>query len=94
MKAGIKQPRHLPGREFFQRLNARLRGHYNYDGLRGNSGSLSRFFNWAMDGKFTWRNRRGGTRKSVPWEPCTQGLDRVKRARPCMTEVNRRSVYA
>jgi RNA-directed DNA polymerase len=94
MKAWMKQPRHLPGREFFRRLNARLRGHYHYYGVRGTSPSLHRFFNWAMDGTCKWRNRRGGTRKSVPWEPCTQVLDRVKRARPCMTEVNRRSVYA
>jgi RNA-directed DNA polymerase len=90
----IKQHRHLPGREFFQRLNARLRGHYNYYGLRGNSGSLSRFFNWAMDCTFTWLNRRGGKRKSFTWEQFTQVLDRVKIARPCITEVKRRRVYA
>ena len=29
----IKRHRHLLEREFFQRLNARLRGHYNYDGV-------------------------------------------------------------
>ena len=33
--AWIKQHRHLPGREFFRRLNARLRGHYNYYGGEG-----------------------------------------------------------
>ena len=54
----IKQHRHLPGREFFQRLNARLRGHYNYYGVRGNSRALHRFFNWAMDCTFKWLNRR------------------------------------
>jgi RNA-directed DNA polymerase len=94
IKEWIKQNRHLPGREFFQRLNARLRGHYNYYGLRGNSGSLSRFFNWAMDCTFTWLNRRGGKRKSFTWEQFTQVLDRVKIARPCITEVKRRRVYA
>ena len=40
----IKQHRHLPGRACFQRLHARLRGHYNYYGVRGNSRSLNRFF--------------------------------------------------
>jgi group II intron reverse transcriptase/maturase len=94
IKGWIKQNRHLPGHEFFQRLNARLRGHYNYYGLRGNSGSLSRFFNWAMDCTFKWLNRRGGKRKSFTWELFNQILDRVKIARPRITEVKRRRVFA
>jgi RNA-directed DNA polymerase len=92
--AWIKQHRHLPGREFFQRLNARLRGHDHDYGVRGNTRSLYRFFNWAMDCAFTWRNRRGGTRKSVTWEQLTQVLDWGKIARPRMTEVKRRRVFA
>jgi hypothetical protein len=90
----IKQHRHLPGRECFQRLHARLRGHYNYYGVRGNSRALHRFFNWAMDCTFTWRNRRSGRRTSYSWEQCTRVLDRVKIARPCITEVSRWSVFA
>jgi RNA-directed DNA polymerase len=35
--AWIKQHRHLPGREFYRRLNTRLQGHYNYYGLHGNA---------------------------------------------------------
>lgn len=90
----IKQHRHLPGRVCFQRLHARLRGHYNYDGVRGNARSLTRFFHGAMDYTFTWRNRRGGKRRSDTWEQFTRALDRVKRARPRMTEVPRRRVFA
>jgi hypothetical protein len=30
MTAGMKQQRHLPGREFFRQLNGRLQRHYNY----------------------------------------------------------------
>jgi len=37
IKEGIKQHRHLPGPGCFQRLNARVRGHYNSYGVRGNS---------------------------------------------------------
>ena len=92
--AWIKQHRHLPGRDFFQRLNARLRGHYNYYGVRGNSGALHRFFNWAMDCAFKWLNRRGGKRRSYTWEQFTQIRDRVKIVRPCITEVKRRRVMA
>jgi RNA-directed DNA polymerase len=94
IKEWMKQNRHLPGRDFFQRLHARLRGHYTYYGLRGNSRSRHRFFNWAMDCTFTWLNRRGGKRKSFTWEQFTQVLDRVKIARPRMTEVKRRRVVA
>jgi len=94
LTAWIKHHRPLPEREFFQRLKARLRGHDNYDGVRGNSRSLTRFFRWAMDCTFKWLNRRGGKQSSYTWEQCTRGLDRVKRARPCITEVKRRRVCA
>ena len=94
IKEWIKQHRHLPGQAFFQRLNARLRGHYNYYGVRGNSRALNRFFRWAMDCTFTWLNRRGGKRKSWTWEQFNQILARVKIARPRITEVKRRRVYA
>jgi hypothetical protein len=90
----IKHHRHLPGRAFFQRLNAQLRGHYNYYGVRGNGRSLNRFFHWAMDCTFKWFNRRGGKRRSYTWEQFTQVLDRVKIARPRITEVPRRRVFA
>jgi group II intron reverse transcriptase/maturase len=94
MKEWIKQHRHLPGRAFFQRLHARLRGHYPYYGVRGNSRALNRFFRWAMDCTFTWLNRRGGKRKSCTWEQFNQILDRVQIARPRITEVTRRRVCA
>ena len=90
----ITQPRHLPGREFFRRLNARLRGHYNYYGVQGNVRALTRFFDWAMECTLKGLNRRGGKRKSLTWEQFSPGLDRVKIARPRITEVKRRRVYA
>ena len=90
----IKRYRHLLEREFFQRLNARLRGHYNYYGVQGNSRSLNRFFRWAMDCTFKWLNRRGGKQSSYTWEQFTRLLDRVKIARPCITEGKRRRVFA
>jgi len=94
LTAWIKHHRHLPERAFFQRLHARVRGHDNDDGVRGTSRSLTRFFRWAMDWTFTWLNRRGGTQSSDTWEQCTRLLDRVKRVRPCITEVKRRRVFA
>lgn len=46
-----------------------------------------------MDCTFKWLNRRGGKRKSFTWEQFTQALDRVKIARPHITEIRRRRVY-
>ncbi len=94
IKEWIKQNRHLPGRAFYLRLNARLRGHYNYYGLRGNSEALKRFFDWAMRCAFKWLNRRGGKRKSFTWEQFNQILNCVKIARPRITEGKRRRVVA
>ena len=44
IKEWIQSSRQLLVREFFQGLNRRLRGHYNYYGVRGNSRALYRFF--------------------------------------------------
>jgi hypothetical protein len=58
IKEWIQANRHLPGRMFFQRLNSRLQGHYNYSGVRGNFSSLDRFYHWAIACAFKWLNRR------------------------------------
>jgi RNA-directed DNA polymerase len=92
--AWIKQHRHLPGRAFYRQLNLRLRGHYTYYGLHGNSRSLDRFCERAMRCTFKWRNRRGGKRQSFTWEQFTQGWDRIGIARPRIMEVKRRRVFA
>ncbi len=94
IKEWIRKNRHLPGREFFNRLNARLRGHYNYYGIRGNSLSLYCFFHWAMECTFKWLNRRGGKRRSYTWERFNEILGLVNIARPRITEVRRRRVFA
>ena len=90
----IKPHRHLPGRAFYRRLNSRLRGHYNYYGLQGNSRSLYRFFERAMRCTFKWRNRRGGKRQRFTWEQFTQAWDQIGIARPRITEVKQRRVFA
>lgn len=94
MTEWIKINRHLPVREFFKGLNLRLRGHYNYYGVRGNSDSLNRFFEWAKKCTFKWLNRRGGKRRSYTWERFTQVLDFVQIARPRITEISQRRVTA
>ena len=94
IKEWIKLNRHLPGREFFRGLNLRLRGHYNYYGVRGNSRSLYRFFDWAKQCAFKWLNRRGGKRRSFTWARFTQVLALVQIARPRITELRHPRVMA
>ena len=94
IKEWIRTNRHLPVREFFQGLNKRLQGHYNYYGVRGNSRSLKCFFDWTIECTFKWLNRRGGKRRSFTWGLFNQALDQVKIALPRITEVSRRRVFA
>ena len=89
IKDWIKENRHLPGRQFIKELNRRLQGHYNYYGLRGNSESLYRFYRWAKECAFKWLNRRGGKKSSFTWEAFTKALDRLRIARPTITEPKR-----
>ena len=94
IKEWTQTNRHARGRDFFQGLNARLRGHYNYYGLIGNGDSLNRFYRWAITNAFKWLNRRGGKRKSYTWKTFAQILARVEIARPRITEVSYRPALA
>lgn len=51
----------------FRRLNAKLRGYYNYYGVVGNYASLNQFFGQAMRILFKWLNRRS-QRRSFNWQ--------------------------
>ena len=94
IKEWIQSSRHLLVREFFEGLNRRLRGHYNYYGVRGNSRALYRFFDWAKQCTYKWLNRRGGKRRSFTWGRFTQLLDLVQIVKPRITEISRRRVIA
>ena len=89
---GASALRGLKGKQFIKELNRRLRGHYNYYGLRGNSESLYRFYKWAKQCAFKWLNRRGGKRKSFTWAAFERALDRLGIALPKITEVKRQHV--
>lgn len=95
IKEWIKENRHLKGREFIEGLNRRLRGHYNYYGLKSNMNSLKSFYRWAMTCSFKWLNRRGGKHKSFTWKAFNQAIERLGVAEPAFTEKQRRHrVYA
>jgi RNA-directed DNA polymerase len=62
-----KRHRHLGNRKIFAALNAKLRGHYNYFGVRCNYRSLRRFYYRVLRVLQKWLNRRS-QRRSCNWE--------------------------
>lgn len=66
LKEWCRENRSLRLREFFRRLNAKLRGYYNYYGVIGNYGSLREFHLLAMRLTFRSLNRRSH-RRSFNW---------------------------
>lgn len=61
-----RKSRHLPIKRYFSILAAKLRGHYNYYGVFGNSKSLRAFQHEAIRIVFKWLNRRS-QRRSKNW---------------------------
>ncbi len=59
--------RHLPIHEQHQKLNEKLRGHYAYYGVTGNSGALTRFLHEVGPRWRRWLTRRNRIR-SMTWE--------------------------
>jgi len=94
IKLWIKSNRHMIQGEFFRSLNRRLRGHYNYYGVRGNHRRINRFYRWALDCTFKWLNRRGGKRTSFTWKTFLTILQQHRVARPRITEKKHRRVFA
>jgi hypothetical protein len=81
--------RHLSIREQQQKLNDKLRGHYAYYGVTGNSGALSRFL-WEVERRWRkWLYRRSRSR-SMNWARFRRMLQRYPLA--CVCTVH--SVYS
>ena len=62
-----KQNRHRRVGEQFRRLNAKLRGYYNYYGVNGNYASLNEFYHLLQRLHLKWLNRRSQC-PSYTWE--------------------------
>jgi group II intron reverse transcriptase/maturase len=65
--AWCEENRNLRLEMLFRRLNAKLRGYFNYYGVVGNFASLKQFFWQAMRILFKWLNRRS-QRRSFNWQ--------------------------
>jgi group II intron reverse transcriptase/maturase len=57
----------IQAKEWWPVLQAKLRGHYQYYGIRGNMRSLRRYYAQTVRMAFKWLNRRS-QRKSFSWE--------------------------
>ena len=75
---------HLRMTDFFSKLNAKLRGYYNYFGVIGNYKSLASFYYQAIRKLFKRLNRRS-QRKSFNWETYLRFMEEnpLPRARVC-----------
>jgi len=63
----------IKAKEWWPVLQAKLRGHYQYYGVRGNMRSLNRFYYLTIRIVLKWLNRRS-QRKSFSWESFTKYL--------------------
>jgi hypothetical protein len=72
--------RHISIEEQQQKLNAKLRGHYAYYGVTGNSGALSRFLCEVERRWRKWLYRRSRSR-SMNWIRFRRLLQRYQLAR-------------
>ncbi len=76
-----KESRHRRLKVLFERLNAKLRGYYNYYGVCGNYASLAEFFGWAMRILKKWLDRRS-QRRSYNWTGYKEVLKHFRVERP------------
>ncbi len=83
-----KSNRNMRMTELFYKLNSKLRGYYNYYGVRGNYDSLASFFYHAIKLLFKWLNRRS-QRKSYTWTGFKELLKHFGIAKPRITEKKR-----
>ena len=63
----IKEFRHSRITTLMQEVSRKLRGYWNYYGVRGNAESLSRFYDQCQRLLFKWLNRRS-QRRSCTWK--------------------------
>jgi RNA-directed DNA polymerase len=62
----VKEFRHSRVTTLLQAVSRKLRGYWNYYGVRGNAESLSRFYDQCQRLLFKWLNRRS-QRRSCSW---------------------------
>jgi group II intron reverse transcriptase/maturase len=72
--------RHAPVRHQYAVLCKKLRGHYNYYGIIGNSRALRNFRYWVIVRWHYWLNRRSNSR--LTWQRFLRGLKQLQLPEP------------
>jgi len=86
-----KENKHRRLADLFRRLNAKLRGYYNYYGVQGNYGSLREFFEqmlWFLKRQLNQRSQR----KSYNWHGFNQLISYFQIERPRIVGRPRRAI--
>ena len=76
MKEWIKAHRTMPLEWIFDRVNAKLRGHYQYYGVTDNTRDVEQFMYCTKNLLYKWLNRRS-QKRSYTWETFNNGLLRT-----------------
>jgi RNA-directed DNA polymerase len=87
----LKAQRHLPVRQLIRALNERLRGHYNYYGVIGNSRSLSSYLYQVSRLLKKWLGRRS-QKSRMSWGRFDALLKRFPLEEPRITECRHRQM--
>lgn len=73
--------RHTPFRDQFRILCQKIRGHFQYYGIRGNFQKLASIHRFAGKAWRYWLSRRGG-KKRIPWDKFNQMLEKHPLPKP------------
>ena len=79
-KEWLKLNRHLKKKIFFKQLNMKLRGYYNYYGIKGNSKGIGKFDYLIIKQLFKWLNRRS-QKRSYYWKGFMETIRHFKMVR-------------
>lgn len=80
-----RQNRNVRLKLLFPQLNRKLRGYYNYYGVKGNAGGLQEFHRRAMEILLKWLNRRS-QRRSFNWHGFNDLLQHFQVPPPRITD--------
>jgi len=85
VKEWCKKNRHMRIDDFFKRINAKLRGYYNYYGVIGNLDRMWTFHQYVVRTIFRWLNRRS-QRKSYHWSSFEDLMKQFPLVKPRITD--------
>lgn len=87
----LRTHRHRKLPELMKTLAAKLRGHWNYYGVIGNSQSLNQYEYQVHGLLYKWLNRRS-QKRSYTWKALDRAMERFRVPRPKIVEAGRKRI--